>query len=152
MSTQFRPLEIPPGVVAKATKQQRSSNWAEVHLMRWVEGKMSPVGGQSQYEFTFASRCKRIHGWFDLVQIYHIAFLCEQHLYVLTGGTLTDVTPVDGIAAPNNPNAGGYGDSFYNDDTYGTPRTISPIAALDKAPSAYSLDNFGSILYAMTSA
>ena len=151
MSTQFRPLEIPAGVVAKATKQQRSSNWAEVHLMRWVEGKMSPVGGQSQYGFTFASRCKRIHGWFDLVQIYHIAFLCEEHLYVLTGGTLTDVTPVDGIAAPNNPNAGGYGDSFYNDDTYGTPRTISPIAALDKAPSAYSLDNFGSILYAMTS-
>ena len=47
---------------------------------------------------------------------------------------------------------GGYGDALYNDDTYGTPRTISPIAALDKVPSAYSLDNFGSILYAMTSA
>ena len=62
MSTQFRPLEIPPGVVAKATKQQRSSNWAEVNLMRWVEGQMAPVGGQSQYNFTFASRCKKVHG------------------------------------------------------------------------------------------
>ena len=51
MSTQFRPLEIPPGVVAKATKQQRSTNWAEVNLMRWVENQMAPVGGQSQFEF-----------------------------------------------------------------------------------------------------
>ena len=93
MSTQFRPLEIPPGVVAKPTKQQRSSNWAEVNLMRWVEGQMAPVGGQSQYNFTFASRCKKIHGWFDLNQVYHIAFLCEQHLYVLTGGVLVDISP-----------------------------------------------------------
>ena len=62
MSSQFRPLEIPPGVVSKPTKQQRSSNWAEVNLFRWVEGLMAPVGGQSQYNFTFASRCKRVHG------------------------------------------------------------------------------------------
>ena len=111
MSTQFRPLEIPPGVVAKATKQQRSSNWAEVHLMRWVEAQMQPVGGQSQYNFTFASRCKRVHGWFGLDQIYHIAFLCESHLYVDTGGTLTDITPTDGIVSPTPVGAGGYGDS-----------------------------------------
>ena len=76
----------------------------------------------------------------------------RSNLYVLTSGTLTDISPSPPIAPPNNPNAGGYNDSFYNDDVYGTPRTISPIAALDKAPSAYSLDNFGSILYAMTSA
>ena len=151
MSTQFRPLEIPPGVVAKATKQQRSSNWAEVHLMRWVEGKMAPVGGQSQYNFTFASRCKRVHGWFGLTGIYYIAYLCEANLYVDIGGTLTDITPVDGIQPPTPVGEGGYGDSFYNDDTYGTPRVISAVAALDKVPSAYSLDNFGSILYAMTS-
>ena len=62
LSTQFRPLEIPLGVVAKATKQVRSTNWAEAHLMRWVEAKMVPVGGQSQYNFTFASRCKKVHG------------------------------------------------------------------------------------------
>ena len=35
-------------------------------------------------------------------------------------------------------------------DWYGGPRPIDPVAALDKAPSAYSLDNFGSFLYAMT--
>ena len=42
MSTPFRPIEIPPGVVATATKKMRSSNWAEVNLCRWVEGQLAP--------------------------------------------------------------------------------------------------------------
>ena len=190
--------------------------------MRWVEGQMAPVGGQSQYNFTFASRCKRIHGWFGLDQIYHIAFLCEQHLYVLTGGALTDISPTTPITPPTLAGQGGYGDGSYNVgmqlatagawsagataitmvanpgwvqptmdiynvtknlhvgkvltytgtaltlaagadnagssgdqlmfDWYGEPRAIDPVVAVDKVPSAYSLDNFGSILYAMTSA
>ena len=37
-------------------------------------------------------------------------------------------------------------------DWYGKPRPIDSVAAIDKIPSWYSLDNFGSILYAMTSA
>ena len=226
MSTQFRPLEIPPGVVAKATKQQRSSNWAEVHLMRWVEGQMAPVGGQSQYNFTFASRCKRVHGWFGLNQGYHVAYLCERHLYVDTAGTGSlDILPATPIVSPTPVGTGGYGGGLhsfgmelaatafaggainitmqqpnpgwvqptmdiYNTsqpnpalahigkvltftgtaltlaagaenaavagdqlmfDWYGGPRQVDTAVAIDKVPSCYSLDNFGSILYAMTS-
>ena len=48
---------------------------------------------------------------------------------------------------------GGFGDGFYDVDTYGTPRSIPGSVAITKVPDAYSLDNFGSsILYAMTSA
>jgi hypothetical protein len=151
MSTQFRPLEIPPGVVAMATKQMRSSNWSEVNLMRWVEGQMSPVGGQAQYNYSFASRCKLIHGWYDLNDIYHIAYLCEENLYVDVGGTLYDITPGGGMTPPQPLAQGGYGDGPYSDSTYGTPRAISTIQALDKVPDAWSLDNFGAILLAMTS-
>ena len=183
---------------------------------------MAPVGGQSQYNFTFASRCKRVHGWFGLDQVYHIAFLCERHLYVLTGGTLTDISPTTPLVSPTPVGTGGYGDGVYNlgeqqptgafaagataitlqsaasvwvqptmdvfnvtqnkhvgkvktiagtalvlvagaenaalagdqlmFDWYGQPRPVDPVAALDKVPSWYSLDNFGSMLYAMTSA
>ena len=96
MSTKFAPLEIPPGVVALATKKQRSSNWSEVNLVRWREGQLMPMGGQSQFtnviggveKYVFASRCKKIHGWFGLAGVYHIAYLCEEQLYVDTGGTL----------------------------------------------------------------
>ena len=159
MSTGFKPIEIPPGVVATATKKMRSSNWAEVNLVRWREGMMQPMGGQAKLsnvvggveQYQFASRCKMIHGWFGLDGQYHIAYLCESNLYVDTGGTLIEITPTDGIVAPAGL-VGGYSDGDYNVDTYGTPRSIPGSVAITKVPDAYSLDNFGSILYAMTSA
>ena len=151
MSSKFQPLEIPPGVVAKATKKMRSSNWSEVNLCRWTEGQLSPVGGQAQYNYSFASRCRRVHSWYGLDQVHHIAYLCEAHLYVDTGGALADITPAGGIVPPAPPATGGFGDGLFSADTFGTPRTISSIEALDKTPDAYSLNNFGAILYAMTS-
>lgn len=101
--------------------------------------------------YSFASRCKRIHGWYDLAGIYHIAYLCEANLYVDTGGALTDITPAGGMVMPAGL-VGGFGDDLYSKDTYGTPRSIPTSVAITKIPDAYSLDNFGSILYAMTSA
>ena len=158
MSTPFKPIQIPPGVVSQATKKMRSSNWSEVNFIRWREGQLMPMGGQSQLtnvvggieQYVFASRCKKIHGWYGLDGQYHIAYLCEKNLYVDTGGTLTDITPV-GMVAPSGL-VGGFGDGFYDVDTYGTPRSIPGSVAITKVPDAYSLDNFGSILYAMTSA
>ena len=151
MSTQFRPLEIPPGVVANATKQMRSSAWAEVNLMRWVEGRLTPVGGQAQFTYSFASRCRAIHSWYDLNSIFYIAYLCESNLYVDVGGTLHDITPAGGLTPPQPPTEGGYGEDVYSASTYGTPRQRSTIQALEALPSAWSLDNFGQILLAMTS-
>ena len=39
-------------------------------------------------------------------------------------GRLVEVTPVDGIQPRPPVGEGGYGDSFCNDDEYGTPREI----------------------------
>ena len=163
MSSQFRPLEIPPGVTSAGTRNQRSSNWFEVNLMRWREGQLMPMGGQSQYsnvvggveKYVFASKCKKIHGWFDATGVYRIAYLCETNIYIDTGGTLTDVTPAGGMAPPAGV-SGGYGDGLYSPDApatslYGRPPPVTPSVAVTKVPDAYSLDNFGSILYAMTS-
>ena len=163
MSTQFRSLQIPPGVVAMPTKKMSSSNWAEVNFVRWREGQMTPMGGQARISnlvggvetYVFASRCKRIHGWYGLDGQYHIAYLCERHLYVDTGGVLTDISPAPALGGPSGL-VGGYGDELYMnppppDDLYGTPRSLPTSVAITRVPDAYSLDNFGSILYAMTS-
>jgi hypothetical protein len=222
LSTGFKPLTLPPGVVAQATKKMQSSNYSEVNMVRWVEGQLAPIGGQSKYNFTFASKCKAILGWYDLAQVYHIAYLCESNLYVATGGALLDITPVDGIKPPQPPTQGGYGDGLYgqglqlsataawttatpnitmvanpggvapgmnvwnvtqglnvgvvstyngtalvltanaanagaandvlNFGAYGESRAISAAAAIDRLPDAYSLQNFGAVLLAMTSA
>jgi hypothetical protein len=150
MSTQFQPIEIPPGVVSTATKRMRSSNWAEANLVRWREGQMSPVGGQQQYNYSFASRCKRVHGWYSTGGLYCVAYLCEQHLYVDLAGTLLDITPADGMAPPTF-GSGGYGSADYGSGSYGTPRPLSEVSALDRVPDSYSLANFGGLLMAMTS-
>jgi hypothetical protein len=156
MSTDFKPLTLPPGVVAQSTKKMQSSNYAEVNMVRWTEGQLAPIGGQTRYNFTFASRCKAITGWYDLGQTFNVAYLCESHLYVARGdgSSLLDITPVDGIRPPTPPTQGGYGDGYYETgppDTYGTPRALGADAAIDRIPNAYSLANFGAILLAMTS-
>ena len=153
MSTGFKPLEIPPGVVFKPTGNMRSSNWSRVNLMRWVEGQMSPVGGQEQQSYSFASRCRAIHGWYDLAGDYYVAYLCETNIYIDDGsGVLDDITPVGGMASPAPAGSGGYSDDVYSAGTYGTPRTTSTVLNFDFVPTAWSLDNFGQVLYAMTSA
>jgi hypothetical protein len=151
MSGKFQPIEIPPGVVTTPTKNMRSSNWAEVNLMRWIEGELQPVGGQSIYDYAFASRCKAIHGWYDLAGQYHVAYVCEQHVYVDTAGVLTEITPAGGWPAPPLPSEGGYGDLDYSDDDYGTPRASGSILSIDKMPNVWSVDNFGAILLVMYS-
>lgn len=101
--------------------------------------------------YFFNSRCKMIHSWHGLDGTTYIAYLCESNLYVDVGGALYDITPIGGIVAPSGL-VGGYGDGPYNDGTYGTPRSIPGSVAITKIPDAYSLDNFGTIIYAMTSA
>jgi hypothetical protein len=150
MSSQFRPIEIGPGVVATATRKMRSTAWSEVNLVRWSEGQLSPVGGQAQYAYEFASRCRAIHGWYGLDGIHYIAYLCETNIYVDTGGVLTEITPVDGMVAPIAPGIGGYSDGDYSDGLYSTERPSS-LLPIDVLPNAWSLDNFGQILLAMTS-
>ena len=109
------------------------------------------MGGQSQYAYTFASRCKAIHVWYGLDSTQHIAYLCEQNLYVDTGGELVDITPAGGMIGPTPITLGGYSDGLYSADDYSTPRTIPEPASQTKVPDAWSLDNFGAILFAMTS-
>src|ERR1700741_256165 len=152
MSTLFRKLGIPPGVVATATKQMNSSAWAEVNMMRWIEGQLTPIGGQAPLPYTFASRCRAIHGWVGLGQVFRVAYLCESNLYVDQDGVLADITPAGGMATPAPDIAGGYGTGEYSEDLYGTPRPPgTPLPPVRGLPNAYSLDNFGALLYAMTS-
>lgn len=151
MSGEFISIQIPPGVVTEPTKNMRSSNWAAANLMRWIEGEMQPIGGQSQYHYTLGSRCKAIHGWYDLTGAYHIAYVCEQNVYVDTSGTLTEITPSGGWPAPPMPGQGGYGDLLYGGDNYGTARASSSILDINTVPNVWSCDNYGALLLVMNS-
>ena len=55
------------------------------------------------------------------------------------------------MAGPPDPTVGGYGDDVYGVDDYGTPRSHPGLPPVDRLPDAFSVDNFGQILLAMTS-
>jgi len=149
---QFSPLTLIPGVKTTPTKTSRSANWQEVNLMRWVAGKMRPVGGWEKLAYDpFPSDCRATHTWSDLAGREITAYLCEQHVFVDLGDGLVDISPEVPLSPPVGTNSpGGYGDYTFNYDTYGTERpereNTKPLT------SGFYADNWGQNLIIMTSA
>lgn len=149
----MQPLELPPGVVTTPTKTSSSANWVETQLMRWIDGKLQPIGGWDElaYDTSFASRVRAVHEWFGNDGTKYTAYLCEQHCYVDINGVLSDISPTAPLTPPYNGDifAGGYGDNTYSLNNYGDPR---PNVVKTKAITpCYKLGNWGEQLLAMTS-
>lgn len=145
------PLTLPAGVVATPTKKSRSANWADANLVRWEDGKLTPIGGWERIGYTApASKIRAIHTWTLINGQQCTAYLCEGHCYVDTGdGVLLNISPTTAITPPGALSAGGYGDNVYSYGDYGTarpdvdrPKPITP---------GYYIDNWGQNLLVMTS-
>lgn len=147
----MQPIEIPPGVVSAPTKSSRSGNWREVNHMRWVDQRLTPVGGWSRIDNTaLPSKLRKMHTWIDYSGVRRTAYLCEGHLLVDSGSGPVDVSPEIAIVMPNQDVAqGGYGQEMYSADLYGTPRP--PSFTRKEITPIYCIDNWGETLIAMTS-
>jgi len=146
------PVEFPPGVTTLLSRAAKISNWRDANLMRWDDGvTLKPVGGWEKVTLSapFASRCRAMHRWTALNGIVWTAYQCEQHCYVESGGTLTDITPATGIVAPSG-GAAGYGELNYSAGNYGVD-TPGAISTIQKFSLAWSLDNWGENLLVMWS-
>lgn len=145
-------IEFPPGVTTLLSRAKKIQNWRDGNLVRWDDGvTLRPVGGWEQVDFSstvFASKVRQMHRWIANNGILWTAYLCEQHLYVSSGGALIDITPVGGMPAPSG-DAPGYGELNYSAENYGTPR--SGTSSLQKFSAAWTLGNWGQNLLAMTS-
>jgi hypothetical protein len=146
------PVEFPPGVTTLLSRAAKINNWRDSNLVRWDDGvTLKPVGGWEQVVLagTFASRIRYMHRWVALNGIVWTAYICEQHAYVESGGTLTDITPVAGIPAPSG-DAAGFGELNYNVGLYGTD-TPGAVSTIQKFSLAWSADNWGQDLLVMWS-
>lgn len=143
------PITLPAGVVNTASKANKSTNWREVNLVRWTGNTTRPVlGWENTGIGPFASRMRKIHKWFDNDLNQYVAYLCEEHLYVQINDELRDITPVDGIEGPGTGEAG-FGEGLFGVGTFGTPREGE--SRFNNPSPAYTLDNWGEELRAMTS-
>lgn len=142
-------IEFPAGMSTAPTKASSSAYWRDGNLVRWVDGRLRPLGGwdRTTYPVT-ASPIRHTLAWRDLLGRRYIAYLCEEHLYVDISGVLTNITPVGGIEPPFR-GVGGFGDDDYNTEEYGTSR---PLGNREILNAVYSMSNWGEDLLVMTSA
>lgn len=149
----FVPLQFPPGVIKSSSNALVQGNWTDTNLVRWeTGGSLKPVGGWEQYSLPeTASIIRAMHTWIDNSGIERTGVLCENHLYVLEGGVLTDVSPttVPIEGPPSDLTVGGYGDDVYGDGTYGTARPTHQ--SLRLIGPAWTIANWGEDLVAMSS-
>jgi len=145
-------LTVSDGVAYEASKAKNSLSWREANLVRWDNGKMSPIGGWERFDYTAPPTWVRaIHQWFDNSKNLWTAYLCDGFLYVEHDGDLFDISPTPAIQQyASGGSTGGYGDDTYNEDTYGTPRDTVPNRK--EAGPVFKLDNWGEDLLAMSSA
>ena len=148
------PVNIPPGIVKAATPLQVKGRYWDGNMIRWRAGKLLPVGGWQRITNTpLDSTVRKIFPWAGTDGATYCALGCEDKLYVLTGSTYTDITPVGFSGAEVGVygafGTGDYGDTYYGEDTDATyPR--DPTQSFLPTFS-WTIDNWGGDILAVAS-
>ncbi len=89
-------IHLRPGITVELTPTANEGGWSSSQLIRFFAGQVQKYGGWSRLPAVPAlvGQCRGLLGWADLVGTAHLAAGTEQRLYTLTGGQLSDVTPV----------------------------------------------------------
>lgn len=138
------PVKLPPGVYRNGTEYQSQGRWYDANLVRWYEGTIRPVGGWQRENTTpFTGVCRGIYAWKDNAYFKYALVGTNEKLYVVTGGSFTDITPTSfSVGRVNSIYGLGYGVGPYGAQAYGTQRASSTLI-LDAA--TWSMDNFGQV-------
>ena len=140
------PIDVPPGVVRRATPLQTAGRYWDANLIRWQSGKLLPVGGWQRITSTpLASAPRKIFSWTTNDGVPATLIGCDDSLIVLDGSVYTDITPTGYTSAEAGLTGGygayDYGELLYGDDTDATyPRPPSQQFFL---PFSWTMDNWG---------
>jgi len=147
------PLDIPAGVYRNGTEYEAKGRWFDTNLVRWLEGRLEPVGGWTKFDDTndaLTGKARAIHAWRDNISTKLLAVGCTSNLYVSQGGDFYDISPADLATGRDSGLSGlGYGVGAYGEESWGTIRTTS---ALSVDPTTWSLANWGEYLVACSTA
>ena len=96
-------LLLQPGANLQASPTLNKTQWAETQCVRFYAGLLQKLGGWARYCGTpVVGTCRALLGWADLSGNSYVATGTEQRLQVISGGFVTDVTPV--LPTNNAPN------------------------------------------------
>jgi len=146
------PLKIPAGVYRVGTDYEGSGRWHDANLVRWHGGSMRPVGGWAKRKDASSDVTappRAMHTWIDNTATSNIALAtCNELLYISSGGTASDITPVGftagaASASVNTAYGGGYFGGNSNGSLYGVKQ---PSSGVFQEADTWSLDNWGEYL------
>lgn len=136
------PIKLPPGVYRNGTEYQSQGRWYDANLVRWYEGTMRPVGGWTKENVAaFSGACRGLYTWKDNKYYRYAALGTNSNLYILSGGSLTDITPTGFVTGRVDSVYGlGYGVNTFGSAAYGVAR---PALGLVLEAATWAIDNFG---------
>jgi hypothetical protein len=151
------PLELPPGMLANGTALQSRGRWRDGNLIRWQEGALLPQGGWERrkkdgVDLTVLGTPRAAYIWRDNQNIIHLAIGSDTKLFTFENASdKQNITPVDFVTGSGSGSvADGYGIGDYNEETYGTPRTVDQDYATDIPATMWTFSNWGENLIGHT--
>ena len=100
----FERVTFRPGINRQYTPTLNEGGWSDGNLVRFKDGLPQPIGGWVPLLATqFFGVCRRIHQWVNLAGQALVGLGTSQKLYVVSGDTLNDVTPIRTTQALTNP-------------------------------------------------
>lgn len=147
----FLTLKPPPGAWRNGTRYEAKNRWYDVNLVRWLNGRVRPIGGWQKFSNTpMAAPARGAIAWRDNDKGPHLALGSASNLYWFDGENLIDISPADLAEGRVNSVYGlGWGTGLYGMEAYGTSRSASGLV-LEAA--TWSLDTFGEVLLACSTA
>lgn len=145
---EYLDLAIPPGLDHDGSEYTpQTPRWWDSSGVRFVRGLIEPIKAAAKIALTpLTGRPCKCLSWTTDDRVSYAAIGTSSHLYVLTGGTLLDITPTGFVAGPIAGTLGvGFGMGDYGEGTYGTPRAG---VAIVQATATFSLSNWGRELIA----
>ena len=100
MTRILQPITLPPGFSKLSTALLQEGRWVDGDKVRSVGGVIETMGGWAKRTTTgdadiqVLGKCRGVKIWRSLNNVKNMAFGTHRRLYVLIGGTLTNITPV----------------------------------------------------------
>ena len=140
------PIDVPPGVVRRATPLQSAGRYWDTNLIRWRSGKLLPVGGWDRITSPpLDTTPYTIFSWKSDDSTALTLIGGDTKLFSLEGSTYTDVTP-DGFVTSAESQFGAYGGYDYGALLYGDdtdPTDPRPPSAQYLLPFSWTMDTWG---------
>lgn len=143
-------ITVPPGVVQAGTNYETKGRWTDANFIRWVNGRMRPIGGWNKITTTaLTGTPTNMLAWkatTGATEYTWLAIATNSKLYALADGTYNDITPTGLTVGNDKSKIGlGFGSGAFGASTWGTARAGSN---LKLESNNWNLDSWGTTLIA----